>query len=188
MCTCWCPASMRLLGCFFPTQPSPLKSSWTNLLTEAEIYLGIKGQVPHQFWCWQSCHLPPGTHSRRALAPCFHAPSTWVEALTVKQDSSQVSFHFPHWKKVPEESWSCRKGLKADSAALSNVLKFATGSLRQPVHLMGFHGVPSFRSFVFPGCLWMFDFAIWNSLGSRVPRSQPLQYQNPFGISPKQHA
>lgn len=33
-------------GCFFPTQPSPLKSSWTNLPTEAEIYLGIKGTSP----------------------------------------------------------------------------------------------------------------------------------------------
>lgn len=129
--------------------------------------LGLRVQVQYLLFPRDTQHLAPD-----------HAPTPELRLRLSNRAHHKYLPTFPI-KKTCLQSWRIPKlqerapGRHCSTEQHLN-LKFATGLPRQPLHLMGFHGAPSFRSFVFPRCPWMSAFGIWNSLGSRVPRSQPL--------------
>lgn len=146
------------LRIFFFPHSALGKSSWTNLPTEAEILLGIKGARPTPvvllaalpFACRDTQQgtstllLPmhPIPESRLSLSNRAH--HEYLSTFLIKKR------HLQSWRilKLQERA----SGRQCSTEQHLNI-KFATGLFRQPRHLIDFHGTPSFRSFVFPGCL-----------------------------------
>lgn len=107
---------------FSPTQPSLLKSSWTNLPTEAEIHLGIKGASPTPvaflgalLFAHRGTQAPCSSPCTQFLSRSSHCQTGLITNILPLSPLKRGACN-------PEGSWSCSKGLQADSAAPSNIL------------------------------------------------------------------